>query len=127
MHEFIESPDDVLALRISGTVTGDDLEPIMDRIEAIMAKHHKIHVFVETQGIDGLRLSAMPHYLNRAFPLFGKLGRFGRVAVVADQAWLRIATSLESAILPNISYRVFEPAQRAEALDWALGRQDVAA
>jgi hypothetical protein len=126
MHEFIPSPDDVLALRISGTVTGDDLEPIMDRTEAIMAKHDKIHVFVETQGIDGLQLSAMPHYLNRAFPLFGKLGHFGRVAVVADQAWMRVATRLESAVLPNISYRVFEPAQRAEALDWAVGKKIVA-
>src|SRR6266571_2744927 len=47
MHEFIPSPDDVLALMISGTITGDDLEPIMDRVEAIMAKHDKIHMFVE--------------------------------------------------------------------------------
>jgi len=127
MHEFIESPDDVLALKVSGTVTGDDLEPVMDRVEAIMAKHDKIHVFLETQGIEGLQLSAMPHYLSRALPLFGKLSRFGRVAVVADQAWIRLASRLESAVLPNISYRVFEPARRAEALDWALGKEDVAA
>ena len=55
--------------------------------------------------------------------MLGKLNRFGRVAVVADQAWIRAMTRIESAILPFISYRVFEPAQRDEALAWAKGER----
>ena len=123
MHKFIKSPDDVLAVELSGTITGEDLDAIMDRTDEIMAKHDKIHVYCETHGITGLQLSAMPHHMGRAFPLFGKLDRFGRVAVVADQAWMRAGTRLESAMLPNISYRVYEPEERAEALEWALGKQ----
>ena len=53
--------------------------------------------------------------------LLGKLRQFGRVAVVADQAWVRIATRIESALLPFVSYRTFEPEQRAEALAWVRG------
>lgn len=127
MHEFITSPDDVLALKISGTITGEDLDSIMDRTEEIMAKHDKIHVYVETHGIEGMQLSALPHHMSRAFPMFGKLDRFGRVAVVSDQAWMRVGTRLESAMLPNISYRVCEPEERDEALAWALGKETVAA
>jgi hypothetical protein len=123
MHEFIPSPDDVIALTISGTITGEDLDAIMDRTEAVMAKHDKVHVFVETRGVGGMQLSALPHHMSRAFPLFGKLGRFGRVAVVADQAWMRVGTRLESAMLPNVSYRVYQPEERAEALAWALGEK----
>jgi hypothetical protein len=123
MHKFIKSPNDVLAVELSGTITGEDLDAIMDRTDAIMAKHDKIHVYCETNGINGLQLSAMPHHMGRAFPLFGKLDRFGRVAVVADQAWMRAGTRLESAMLPNVSYRVYEPEEREEALDWALGKQ----
>ena len=123
MHKFIKSPNDVLAVELSGTITGEDLDAIMDRTDEIMAKHDKIHVYCETHGITGLQLSAMPHHMGRAFPLFGKLDRFGRVAVVADQAWMRAGTRLESAMLPNISYRVYEPEEREEALDWALGKQ----
>jgi hypothetical protein len=37
MHKFIDSPDDVLALEVSGTITGEDLDAIMDRTEAVMA------------------------------------------------------------------------------------------
>ena len=71
MHQFIDSPDDVLALKISGTITGDDLNAIMDRTDEVLAKHDKVHVYAETEGIDGMQLSALPHHFTRAMPLFG--------------------------------------------------------
>ena len=120
MHEFIDSPDDVLAVKISGTITGEDLDAIMDRTDAIMAKHRNIHVYTETEGVAGLQLTALPHHMTRAMPLFGKLDRFGRVAVVADQAWMRASSRLESALLPGISYMVVGPERREEALGWVL-------
>ena len=126
MHKFLKSPDDVLAVRLSGTITGDDLDAIMDRTDEIMARHKKIHVYCETHGIDGMQLSALPHHMSRAFPLFGKLDRFGRVAVVSDQAWMRFGTRLESAVLPGISYCVFKPEDRDEALAFAMGKETAA-
>ena len=120
MLDMIASPDDVIALKISGQIKGQDLDTIMDRLDGIMASHDKVHVFVETHGIAGLELSSLPHYFSRAMPLFGKLGRFGRVAVVADQAWIRVGTRIESAMLPFISYRTFEPDERDEALTWVF-------
>ena len=59
--------------------------------------------------------------MSRALPLLGKLDKFGRVAVVADQGWVRAGSRLESAMLPNIKYRVYEPDERAEALAWVTG------
>ena len=121
MLEFIESRDDVIAIRMSGKIGGNDLESIMDRLDQAMAAHDKVHVFVETQGIGGIEISALPAHVARAFPLFGKLDRFGRVAVVADQAWIRAGSRLESAMLPNISYRTYMPDERDEALAWVMG------
>lgn len=121
MLEFIDSADDVMALIVSGKITGDDLDRLMDRLDAILAAHEQIHLFVETRDIEGLELSSLPSYTARALPLFGKLGRFGRVAVVADQAWVRAGTRIESAMLPFISYRTFEPCARDEALAWVKG------
>ncbi len=118
MLQFIDSAEDVLALRISHKIRSVDLDSIMDRLEALIDRFDKVHVFVETQVIDGIELSGLPSYTARAMPLLTKLNRFGRVAVVADQAWIRVGTRLESAVLPFISYRVFEPEQRDEALKW---------
>src|SRR5688500_12714130 len=103
MLEFLPSPEGVLAIRVSGSIKGEDLDAIMDRLDELMEGRDKIHLFLETQGIGGLELSSLPHYAARTFPLFGKLKRFGRVAVVADQAWVRIGTRMESAILPFIA------------------------
>ena len=118
MLEWIDAPDDVLALKMSERLTGEDLDPVMDRLDAAMAKHDKVHVYVETSHISSLELSALPHYWGRAFPLLGKLNRFGRVAVVTDQAWIRVGTQIESAMLPFITYRTYEPHEREEALAW---------
>jgi hypothetical protein len=121
MLEFIDTPDDALAVKVSRRITGAELDAIMDRLEALLARHQKVHVFVETSAIDGIELSGLGAYARQALPLFGKLSRFGRVAVVADQAWIRVATRLESAILPFISYRTFTPDRRDEALAWVAG------
>ena len=121
MLSFIDSASDVLAIDLSGKIAGEDLDAIMDVLDRAMVEHDKVHVFVETRAIGGLELSSLPGYLARALPLFGKLGKFGRVAVVADQAWIRAGTRLESAVLPNINYRVYMPEERDEALAWVKG------
>ena len=121
MLELIDSEDDVIAVRVSRKITGEDLDAIMNRLDGAMAAHEKVHVFVETQSIDGIELSGLPSYVARAMPLFGKLDRFGRVAVVADQAWVRAGSRIESAMLPAISYRVFTPDHRDEAFAWVVG------
>ena len=118
MHQFISAPDDVLALTVSHKITGDDLTAAMDRLDHVMGAHQTVHVFVEAHSIEGLELTSLPSYTARAMSLLGQLNRFGRVAVVADQAWLRFGTRLESMVLPFITYRVYEPEQREEALAW---------
>ncbi|HEU4651404.1 MAG TPA: STAS/SEC14 domain-containing protein [Croceibacterium sp.] len=121
MMTFIDSTGDILAVEVSGKITGADLDAVMDKLDEAMAAHDKVHVFVETRAIGGLELASLPGYFARALPLLGKLDRFGRVAVVADQAWIRAGTRLESAMLPNLSYRVYMPGERDEALAWVKG------
>ena len=121
MLELLDSPEDVIALRVSHKITDTDLNAIMDRLDGLMSNQDKVHVFVETHAIEGIEISALPSYVARALPLFRKLDRFGRVAVVADQAWVRVGTRLESALLPNISYRTYMPEERDEALAWVTG------
>lgn len=121
MLQLIDSADDVLALALSHKITGTDLDTIMDRLDVLMASRDPVHIFVETHDIDGIELESLGSYIKRAMALFGKLGQFGRVAVVANQAWIRGATRFESVVLPNISYRVFDPDARDEALAWVNG------
>ncbi len=121
MHHFHQSGDDVVAVTIEDRITADDLEALLDRIEGVLSRHPKLHMFLETRALESLELAGFGGYLARAMPLMKELRRFGRIAVVADQAWVRAGTRLESAILPFVSYRVFEPGERADALAWVTG------
>lgn len=122
MLDFHEASDDVLAVTVMERITSADLETLIETIEDRLARFPTVHVFAEVRAVGGLDFSGLGSHVARAMPLLGRLGQFGRVAVVADQAWIRGLTRLESAILPFISYRVFEPAQSAEALAWVKGR-----
>jgi hypothetical protein len=121
MLEFLGAADDVIAICVADLITASDLDRIMDRLDTALARHETVHVYAETHSIDGVQLSGLGKYMARAMPLFGKLDRFGRVAVVADQAWVRAGSRIESAMLPSISYRVFTPDRRDEALAWVEG------
>lgn len=111
----------MIALVVAHRIDGHELAQVMDRLDAAMARHDMVHVFVETRAIDGIEIAGLGAYMKRAMPLLGKLDRFGRVAVVADQSWIRVMTRIESAILPHIRYRVFEPDERDAALAWVKG------
>lgn len=115
---FRDAPDDVIAVTISEGISGADLDAIMDRLDALMSRHEKVHVYVETRELQKLDLSGLPSYVARAVPLFGKLDKFGRVAVVADQAWIRVGAKVEAAMLPFLSYKTFMPEQRDKAFQW---------
>ena len=123
MIEFLEAPDDVIALKVDGILDEAGLEAVLDRLEWAMGAFETVHVYVETHAIHGIELRALPRYTARALPLFGSLDRFGRVAVVADQAWVRFWTRLESALLPFIAYRTYTPEHRDEAFAWVAGRE----
>lgn len=122
MIELLESAKDVIACRVANEVTGKDLGLLMDRLDEAMAGEGKVHMFVETVSIQRIEMEGLPAHIQRAMPLLGKLNRFGRIAVVADQAWVRLGTRVESALLPFVSYQVFFPEQRDEALAWVEGR-----
>ena len=123
MHEFIDTADDVVAVKISAKITGADLDAMIDRLQDAMARHEKVHVFVESHSIEGIELSQLSTYMSRAMPFFGKLKQFGRIAVVADQTWVRVWTRIESALLPFISYKAFTPDQRNHAFAWVEGKR----
>jgi hypothetical protein len=122
MIEYIPSSKDVIALKITGKVTRDELDEITTRVETSLAAHEKTHIFVEIEDYSGFDVGALPAHLPRAAAMLGRLGRFGRVAVVSDLRWIRWVTKLESALLPHISYETFTADERHRALAWVEGK-----
>ena len=123
MLEFLPTREDVIAVRVAGEIQREELESMVDRLLRSLDAHELTHVFVEVTQLAGLELEGMAGPLRRSLPVMGKLRKFGRIAVVADQSWLRWASRVESALLPYVSYEVCTPQEREGAWRWVLGEQ----
>ena len=112
----------VLALSFDGHLSRADLGKCFELIEPKLASDGKLHLYVEVTNLSGLDSEILLHDLSRGLRLMKTLDRFGRIAVVSDQDWVRHLSRVESALLPGISYRVYRSAEREQALAWVEGR-----
>lgn len=113
--------NDVLALSVGGRIEKPDIENAFRLLDEAFDRSAKVHVFVEVLGLKGIAPDALLADLGRAFGYLARLKQFGRIAVVTDQSWVRFATRIESALLPFVSYEVYQADQRDHALAWVKG------
>ena len=124
MLEYLPSNEDVIAIRCGGRLERAELEAYMDRLEAAFARRDRTHLFAEVVDFSGLDTDGLGNLMKRSAVWFRNLDRIGRVAIVADQSWIRWAAKLESAMLPHVAYETFESAERDRAWAWVQGETD---
>ena len=122
MIDYLETAADVIALRISGRLSRDEIMGTSDRIERAFAANEKTHIFVEIADYHGFDWTALGEHLPHAWKLLRQREKFGRIAVVSDLAWIRWATRVESALIPGLSYETYRMDERDQALAWVEGR-----
>jgi hypothetical protein len=118
----LASDSEVIAVRITGRLNRDEIIEIADRVEQALRGRDKVHIFAEISDYHGFDWTVMSEYLPRALKMIGQRERFGRIAVVTDIGWVRLATQIESALLPGISYETYTLEERDQALAWVEGR-----
>jgi len=124
MFKLIEGlPPDVLAIEAIGTVTHDDYRNVLiPKAEAMMAKGPIRMLYVVGKQLAGFELEAL--WDDAAFGL-KHWHAFSRVAVVADQAWLRASVSMFAPLIPA-EVRLFNLSELATAKDWIVAPQKAA-
>ena len=121
MMNFLTSPDDVLAVRIRDGLGPDEMDELIRRLQDKIERNPKTHVFVD---IDRFHIEdwksgfeALPH----SWSLF-RLDRYGRIAIVSDDRFVRTWSRVESAILPRVHYEIFHADEADRALQWVEGK-----
>ena len=64
-----------------------------------------------TLGAIGVELSRIPQLLRF-------IRRFERVAVVADQEWVRRISTIEGSLIPGLTIKAFDSMEEAQAEAW---------
>jgi hypothetical protein len=121
MLETLFTDGNRLGFKVTGHLAADELGDLYAMVENSLADFDKTHLYVEVGDYTGFDTQFVAVNLRRSFAMLGKLSSFGRVAIVADQTWLRRVARLESALLPHISYEVYPLAERELAMAWLKG------
>lgn len=121
MLEYLTSSEEVIAIRCSGKLGHEEMVGYVDRIETSIAARDKTHLYAEVIDFSGFELDRFAELIKRSGFWLRSLDRVGRVAIVADQAWIRWLAKAESAILPHVTYETFDSAERDRALAWVEG------
>jgi hypothetical protein len=108
-------------LTISGAIDAEQmrlgLEQLIDKSERI----EKGKMLYTISDIDFPTLGAVGVELAKLPQLFKLLGKFDRIAVVADQHWIQRASEIEGFLIPGLEIKAFDRADLAAAEAWLAG------
>src|SRR3546814_541715 len=95
---------DIIALSVGERIEKDEMELAFRLLDEAFARESKVHIFVEVLDLQSIAPDALFYDLRHVLHYLARLKQFGRIAIVTDQSWVRIASRIESALLPYVSY-----------------------
>ena len=121
MH-FIEPPeadDRVVALKIDGEFTTEDMKTLIDRFQSIVDRGEKVLLFLDMQGYDGWELGVATEKLKNLGMLWKA---FDRYAIVGDRRWMEVWVKIVDPLTPQ-EIKHFTPNQVDDAWKWLLAAE----
>lgn len=119
MIEMLEAPDHVMAVRLSGRLSGGDMDELTAALEAKLARHPRIGIVADLTPMAGMTLEALAKDIRYNISKLGDWKRFPREAVITDSSWVRAAMSALDPVVPHVEVRSFASTERETAVSWA--------
>ncbi|WP_372609424.1 STAS/SEC14 domain-containing protein [Halomonas sp.] len=119
MLELIPHPaDHVVAMRVGGIVTAQELQRAIDAIEAAKRDHPMISMVAELDDLRWMTLTALLKDIGYGLTQLGNLDRYHRAAVITDKAWITHIAQLEDRLFKAMEIRTFPSREHAAAMQW---------
>jgi len=116
--------DRALEIIAEGNFSGADVAPAFNRLAAILDDTPRLDLFVDVRGSPSIALSVFGEEMKHIPLIFRLIRQLDRVAIVADAAWVRTASRIESAVIPGLHYGVYSRDEAAHAREWLLRHTD---
>lgn len=114
IHLSTQPGSPVVEITVEGTITNKDLEEAINGLHAGLDRDGKTRVLEIIRHFTGMELAALWTDIKRGVPLAQKIDR---VAVAADQAWIRRFAELGH-LFTKAELKVFALEDLAEARAW---------
>jgi hypothetical protein len=107
----------VIALRATGKISGDELEPVLERLERTIAEHGKVRLLVHVENLGTFSPGAFKDDVRFSLEHAGDVER---VAVVADGILFGTYVKAAAKFVPG-EVRRFKTKELDEAWRWIEG------
>ncbi|AJD47207.1 hypothetical protein S7S_03925 [Isoalcanivorax pacificus W11-5] len=112
----LAAPGHVAAFRVSGTLTGDDIDQALAIMADRLATYPRISLYLDAEHFADITGEALHRYApDSRLPVLTYLHR---VAVITDRQWISLLTALAPRMLPDGEARTFGGHEQSTALRW---------
>jgi hypothetical protein len=88
MIEILDSPKHLVAMRLSGDLTAEDVANAYKATEDALKENQRISFFAEVEDSVNLTLEGLAKDVVEGLGQICKLSRYFRAAVVTDKSWI---------------------------------------
>lgn len=119
MIEILESSKHLVAMKLSGSITAEDIDKAYKATEQALKENERISFFAEVDSSVAMTLEGFIKDVKEGLFQLGKISRYYRAALVTDKGWLGALARVEGLVFSSIDLRVFETGERDKAFAWA--------
>ena len=109
---------------VEGEVTRDDVNAAHNRLAELVQDTPELDVLADFRGNPSASLSAIAEEVRQLPLVIRVMSSLGRVAIIADEGWVRTVSRMESAAIPGVRFEVYERREGALARAWVLRGTD---
>jgi hypothetical protein len=109
-----------------GELTRADITRVLADVALILETTDQLDLLADVRGPVDYSFGIFAEEMKHLPELFRIVRALGRVAVIADESWIRTVAKVESKLIPGVDYEVYPRAEAAHAREWLLRHTDVA-
>ena len=110
--------DNVIAYRLSGKITEEEMTSVLDIFREKIAKGEKLIVYQEVESIGGAEFDAMVEKFKFFKDVGFNFSHFSKIAVVTHSKWLHKLVDLEDKIFKNVDMKGFPIEEKDKAIEF---------
>ena len=102
----------------------DDVKTLLDFVKERNAAKEGGHLLIDVTSMAGFSWSAVAEELGHMGAFMKYIYGLDRIAIISDEDWIRTAARLESALLPGVTYEVYDEDEADAARAWIMEEVD---
>jgi len=118
MFHVTKINDSRLDLILSGKIGSSEMDAGLDDLMALSDGLRGAGLFYHIADFRWPAIGVVTSKISRLPELTKLFGRFAKVAVVSDRAWIRTFATLEGKLIPTLQIKGFAPEDRQTAEAW---------